>query len=39
MPGNDHFYNDDRAECPDEVCYMGFEKFLKKNTLQCSHFI
>ena len=27
MPGNDNFYSDDRAECPDNVRYVGLEKF------------
>ena len=30
MPGNGHYYSDDRAECPDKVRYVGLEKFPKK---------
>ena len=27
---NDNFFGDDRAECPDDVHYVGLEKFPKK---------
>ena len=30
MLGNDNFYSDDRGECPDDVSYVGLDKFPKK---------
>ena len=30
MPENENFYFDDRAECQDDVLYVGLEKFPKK---------
>ena len=30
MPGNDNFYSDDRAECPDDVRTVELEMLPKK---------
>ena len=30
MPGNDNYYSDNNAECPENVRYVGKEKYPKK---------